>query len=201
VVAVVANADRVLALHRALRPGGFGGALLVIGQVGYLPDLAAWGVAWLAGPGFALGTGTVVATGTVHLGVLPVVPALGALPTAPLPATWAVLAAVAVPVLAGAVAGWWSVRRAPADDLGSVSRLLDALGSAVLATLLLAAVLALSAGPIGPGRLAHVGANALVVAPFLAVELAAGALPVAAALAWRRRRKVVSPAVAPTEAG
>jgi hypothetical protein len=199
-LAVAMNADRVLALHRALRPGAFGGALLVTGQVGYLPDLAAWGLAWLAGPGFALGTGTVVSAGTVHLGVLPVVPVLGALPTQPLPGTWAVLAPAAVPVLAGVLVGWWSVRRAPEDDLGGVSRLLDALGGAVGAALLLAVLVALSAGPIGPGRLSHVGANALVVAPFLAMELAVGALPVAAIAAWWRRRQL-SGRAATTEAG
>jgi hypothetical protein len=78
-----------------------------------------------------------------------------------------------------------------------------------VAALLLVAVVALSVGPIGPGRLSHVGANALVVAPFLAVELAGGAMPVAALLAWRRRRRVraarpvapVSPAAGSPEAG
>jgi Family of unknown function (DUF6350) len=199
-VAVATNADRVVALHRALRPGDFGGALLVAGQVGYLPDLAAWGVAWLAGPGFALGAGTAVAPATVHLGLLPVVPVLGALPTRPLGSTWAVVAAAAVPVLAGAVSGWWSGRRAPADDLRPVSRLLDGLGAAVLAALLLGAVVVLSTGPIGPGRLAHTGANALVVVPFLAMELAVGALPAAAVASWWRRRRLSGPA-ASTEAG
>jgi len=37
--------------------------------------------------------------------------------------------------------------------------------------------------------LSHVGASALVVAPFLALELALGALPVAALTTWRRRRR------------
>src|SRR4051812_10720759 len=50
VAAVATSADRVLALHRALEPGGFGGLVLVLGQVGYLPDLAAWATAWFAGP-------------------------------------------------------------------------------------------------------------------------------------------------------
>jgi hypothetical protein len=195
VVALVTSGDRVLTLHRALRPDGFGGALLVAGQVGYLPDLAAWAVTWLAGPGFALGAGSVVAPGTVHLGVLPVVPVLGALPTAPLGSTWTALAPAAAPVLAGIAVGWWSVRRAPAADLGSISRLLDALGAVVVAALLLAAVVALSAGPIGPGRLADVGANTLVVTPFLALELTVGALPAAAAAAWWRRRSSPGPVV------
>jgi hypothetical protein len=185
---LVTDASRVLALHRALDPGAFGGGLLVAGQIGYLPDLTAWSVSWLAGPGFAVGTGTVVSASQVHLGVLPVVPVLGALPAAPVHSTALVAAALAVPVLAGAVAGWWGARRAPAHDLGRASRLLDALVTALVAAGVLGVLVALSAGPIGPGRLAQVGADALVVTPFLALELALGALPVAAAVAWRRRR-------------
>lgn len=189
VVAVVTSADRVAALQRALHPDCFGSALLVVGQVGYLPDLAAWGVGWLAGPGFALGAGSLVAPGTVRLGVLPVVPVLGALPTHPFTSQWAVLAPLAVPVLAGVAVGWTGVRRAAADDLGALSRLSDALGGVVAAALGLTVLVGVSTGAIGPGRLAHVGANALVVGPFLAMELAVGALPVAAVGAWWRRRR------------
>jgi hypothetical protein len=58
---------------------------------------------------------------------------------------------------------------------------------------------ALSAGAIGPGRLGHVGANALVVAPFLAMELAVGALPAAATGAWWRRRRTGAPTRAAVE--
>ncbi|MDP9221154.1 MAG: DUF6350 family protein, partial [Actinomycetota bacterium] len=188
-VAVGTNSDRVLALHQALQPGAFGGAVLLVGQLGYLPDLAAWAVSWLAGPGFAVGAGTMVSAGQVQLGVLPVVPVFGALPAEPLAAGWAVAAVVAVPVVCGGVAGWLSARRADDDDLGLASRLLDAVAAAVAAALLLALFVALSAGPIGPGRLSHVGASALVVAPFLALELALGALPVAALTTWRRRRR------------
>jgi hypothetical protein len=102
----------------------------------------------------------------------------------------ALVAALAVPVVVGCVVGWSSARRAPADDLGLASRLLDALVAACVAALLLAVVIALSAGPIGPGRLSHVGANAMLVAPFLAMGLAVGAMPVAALATWRRRRRL-----------
>jgi hypothetical protein len=192
VIAVATNADRVLALHRALQPGAFGGVVLVVGQVGFLPDLAAWSTAWFAGPGFAVGSGTVVSAAHVQLGVLPVVPVFGALPGEPLTPSWTVGLALAVPVVAGCVVGWSSARRAPADDqgLGGLgSRLLDALVAAICAAVLLGAVVALSAGPIGPGRLTDVGPNALLVTPFLALGLAVGAMPVAALVSWRRRRR------------
>src|SRR6185437_7511700 len=96
-VSLVTNLARVEALHRALDPGALGGSALLVGQAGYLPDFAAWAVAWLAGPGFAVGSGSVVSAGTVKLGVLPVVPVLGALPAEPFRAQWAVLAPFAVP--------------------------------------------------------------------------------------------------------
>lgn len=194
VVAVATNLDRVLALHHALQPGAFGGAVLVVGQLGYLPDLSAWATAWFAGPGFVVGTGSVVSAAQVKLGVLPVVPVLGALPDQPLSARWMTAVAFAVPVLAGAVVGWLGARRAPLDDLGLSSRLLDAVVAAVGSALLLGAVVAASAGPIGPGRLSEVGANALLVTPFLAVGLALGAMPVAGLVAWRRRRGLRSTA-------
>ena len=129
----------------------------------------------------------------MKLGVLPVVPVLGALPSAPVPAGWVVAAALAVPVVAGALAGWRSARAAEPTDLGLVSRLLDALLAAVGAAVLLGLLVALSRGPIGPGRMAQVGANPLVVAPFLAIGLAIGALPVAAVVTWVRSRSAAGP--------
>ncbi len=193
--ALVTNLARVESLHRALDPGALGGAVLVAGQAGYLPDFAAWAVAWLAGPGFAVGSGSLVSAGTVKLGVLPVVPALGALPTSPAGARWLVLAAYAVPVAAGGLVGWWTARRAAPTDLGPVSRLLDALLASVGAALLVGVAVALSRGAIGPGRMAHVGANPLLVTPFLALALAAGAAPVAALTGWWRSRSAAEAAV------
>jgi hypothetical protein len=186
--ALVMNLGRVESLHRALDPGALGGAVLVAGQVGYLPDFAAWAVSWFAGPGFAVGSGSVVSAGAVKVGVLPVVPVLGALPTSPAGAAGLVVAAYAVPVAAGALVGWWTVRRADPSDLGVVSRLLDALYASVAAAVLVGLVVALSRGAIGPGRMSDVGANPLLVTPFLALALAVGAAPVAAVGSWWRSR-------------
>jgi Family of unknown function (DUF6350) len=205
VVAVLLAGSRVLALHRALQPGVSGGALLIVGQLAYLPDLAGWALSWLAGPGFAVGTGTVVSAGQVHLGVLPVVPVFGALPGSPLRAGWMVALAAAGPVVAGAVAGWWSARPGAVAERGDGavdepvertplgSRLLEssmaALAAALTATLMLGLLIALSAGSIGPGRLAQVGPNALVVSAFLAGELVVGALGAAAVRTWWSGRR------------
>lgn len=183
---LVAHHEQVLALHRALAPGAVGGAVLTLGQLGYLPDLVLWAVAWLAGPGFAVGVGTSVTPVGSSPGVLPLVPVLGAVPPpGPLPA--ALAAVVTLPVLLGAVAGWLSARRSAGRLLEVVA---DALTAAGLATLLLVPALALSAGSAGTGPLASVGPSAWRVGLVLAGELALGA----AAGAWLTHRLRAVPA-------
>jgi hypothetical protein len=88
----------------------------VAGQVGltlicvlYGPNLAVWTASYLIGPGFALGTGTVVSAARVSLGTVPALPVLAAVPTRPA-SGWAVLL-LAVPLAAGMAAGWLLARR------------------------------------------------------------------------------------------
>jgi hypothetical protein len=173
------GAERVLELHRALHPGVVGGAVLTVGQLAVLPNLVVWAAAVLAGPGFALGSGTSVAPLAVTLGPLPAVPLLGALPAPGAPPTWA-LALLAVPVLAGAVAGMLLARRHPVPGPIPVRRLaVDVLGMAGVAGLALAVLSWLSGGPAGPGLLAVTGPDPLLTGAAFAAEVALGAtLPV-----------------------
>ncbi len=113
-VALVAGRDRVTAVHEALAPGAAGSVGLVLLQLAVVPVLVVWGLAWLAGPGFAVGSGTAVQVGGTTLGPLPAVPLLGGLPepgTSSGPGVG--LAAVLVVVACGAVAGWTAARRRP----------------------------------------------------------------------------------------
>ena len=138
--------------------GSFGAG--VAGQAGmtaicllYLPNLAIWGVAYLLGPGFAVGTGTVVSPGDVLLGPVPGLPVFAGLPSAPLTGIGPAL--LGVPLVAGLVAGWLlagSMRRGGwASLLGAA-----ALSAAVAGGLIHLAVLA-SRGGLGSGRLATIG--------------------------------------------
>ncbi|WP_345712116.1 cell division protein PerM, partial [Kineococcus glutinatus] len=68
VVAVVLAHERVALLHSSLGAGLLGGVLLVLAQALLLPDLAVWGVAWLAGPGFAVGQGTSITPAAAQVG-------------------------------------------------------------------------------------------------------------------------------------
>jgi hypothetical protein len=185
-LSVAVHLDRVLALYRALDPGVVGALVLTLLQLTALPNLALWGVAFLAGPGFAVGVGTTVGPGGSTVGLLPLVPVLGALPEpGPLPGWW--MAVLAGPVLAGVGAGWWTARRAPARGAlhGVVA---DALVCALLAGGVLTVLLALSGGAAGPGRLAAVGPSPWRVGLALVVELALGAV-VSAWLTHRRRAR------------
>jgi hypothetical protein len=181
VAAVVLGHQRVLAVHEALAPGGSGSVVLVLGQLAFAPDLALWAVAWCAGPGFAVGVGTAVTPAASTLGLLPLVPVLGALPTpGPLPAP--LQAVVLLPVVVGAVVGWRCARGVPVPTRTAV---LDALVASALAASVLAVLVLASAGSAGPGRLADVGPSAWRVGLALLLEIGAGA----AATAWLTARR------------
>jgi hypothetical protein len=139
-------------------------------------------VSFLAGPGFAVGAGSLVTPGASQLGLLPLVPVLGAVPPpGPMPAPLG--AVLVLPVLAGALAGWTLARRSTGSLVEAVC---DALTAAAVAALGLTVLLAVSGGSAGPGALATVGPSPWRAGLVLAGELAAGAA-VAAWLTHRRR--------------
>ena len=81
--------------------GGLSASLLMAAvSVAYLPNVAIWGSAFSVGPGFAVGAKTSVTLGAVHLGAVPAVPLLAALPANGAPPTFAKLAVIA-PIGAG----------------------------------------------------------------------------------------------------
>jgi hypothetical protein len=186
---LVTGRGRVLELHRALDPGAAGGAVLTLGQVLLLPNLVLWTAAALAGPGFAVGAGGWVTLASSRLGPLPALPALGALP-APGPLPTAALALLAVPVVAGVVAGALLLRTSRARGTGWTGwhrTVADVVGVGGLAGVALAALAWLSGGPAGPGLLAVTGPEPLRTGLAFGVEVAAGVALSLAAAATRRR--------------
>jgi len=132
-----------------------------------------WGLAYVAGPGFAVGTGTSVGVAGAHLGAVPAFPLLAALPSGtgsgPAPAL------LAVPLLAGVLAGLLAVRAGepgaggwrPTAELAGTTGALVASAVAVLC--------GFASGPAGPGRLAEVGPHWWLVGPAAGVSVAVGA--------------------------
>lgn len=173
-VAVAFGAAEVVALFESLRVDALGATVLTAAHLVFLPTLVIWAVAWLAGPGFAVGTGTSVSPAGTELGVVPGIPAFGILPENV--SVWA-LVVVIIPVAAGAFAGWAVRSRIVWDDgdIPLLPRAAIAVGVAGVAAAFGAVVGALASGSIGPGRLADAGPHPGWFALALAAEVFIGA--------------------------
>nr|WP_255671534.1 DUF6350 family protein [Glycomyces amatae] len=138
----------------------------------YLPNLAVWAAAYIAGPGFAVGADTAVRAELVDLGPLPAFPVFAAVPNAPLPDHATIL--IGLPLMLAAVFGVVLTYRSP--DL-RVPRVITA---AVLAAATAAAVLGLlaflSGGAAGTDLLADLGPDPLALAGIGGVQLLVGLL-------------------------
>lgn len=151
----------------------FSGLLLALAQLALAPNLVLWATAWLAGPGFAVGAGTVYSPAEVVSGPLPALPMLGALPTAESAGGllgWAPLLVVA----AGALTGWWLHRRLEVTTAWHSAAAAGCAGG--VAGLAAALLTVLAGGSAGPARLAVVGGSPLVVGAAVAGLALAGAL-------------------------
>ncbi|MGI6879774.1 cell division protein PerM [Microbacterium sp. gxy059] len=176
---VVLRGGEMIVLFERARVDVAGATALTLAHLAYLPTVLGWGVAWIAGPGFALGEGTTVSAAGTTLGVVPGVPLLGLVPEGS--STW-MLAVVLVPIALGAVGGWCA-RRAmiePAVAAGEAAepmlpRVAAAGGIAVAAGAAGALIAACASGAFGPGRMAVVGPDPGAVALSLGLEALAGA--------------------------
>ena len=186
-VALFARAGHIVALFQTGNADGIGATLLTLAQLAYLPTLAVWGLAFVAGPGFAVGEGTAVSPAGTQVGVLPGLPVLGAIPEST--TTWLLLLAL-LPIALGAFAGWIVRSRlahvAPADasltdaapdahDDPIGARLTIAAGIAVLAGGAAALLAAVASGSLGPGRLVEFGPAPGPVALAVGLEVLLGA--------------------------
>jgi len=180
VAGLVTGWDRVRMIQDSYLLDPFNTVLMTLAQMLFLPALAMWAIAWAAGPGFAVGSHTHFAAGDAVTAPLPAIPALGALPEPEAPGPQWVLV---LPVLVGVVAGVVMHR------YGRERELRLALGSAGVAAAVIAIAVAVltyaSAGSIGPGRMAVVGAQPPAVAGMVLAETG-GAL-VLVVLALHRR--------------
>ena len=101
-VLLLANYAQIITLYENLHSGGLGGFALTIAEILFLPNLVIWAAAWLIGPGFAIGAGSVVSPLGTTLGPIPSIPVLGALPQGNLAFAFVGLLA---PILVGFLVG------------------------------------------------------------------------------------------------
>ena len=169
------NYARVIGLYEALHAGVTGGFALTIAQLAFFPNVVVWVASWLVGPGFAIGAGSSVSPLGSHLGPLPSVPFLGALPQNDL--AFGFLGLV-VPIAVGFVVAAM-LRASLRSELDTESPLPWLLGTAAgigaVAAVLMGVLAAASGGAAGPGRLAEVGPDPLAVAFWTFVEIALSA--------------------------
>jgi hypothetical protein len=191
----------VVAVYEALDAGALGGAVLTIAQLGYLPNLAVFALAWASGSGFAMGVGSQVGPLGTATGPLPSIPVFAAIPAGPLEFGFV---ALVVPVLAGLLAGWWFLREGENhfDEwlsikvharwfTATVSTL--ALGALVgaVAGLLSAGLAWVARGSAGLGRLTDIGPDPLWTAAWMAAEVGIGVVIGYAAGPWLERQQPV----------
>ena len=106
-ILIFTNFAQVKLLTTALQPGIFGGALLLLLNILYLPNAAIALASYAAGSGFAVGAETLVSPLWLHTDQLPVVPLLGILPTQRHPL---LIAAAIFFIAIGALLAYWTLK-------------------------------------------------------------------------------------------
>ncbi len=184
------DAAKIIAAYHT---GVAGQAGITLISVAYAANAAIWATAYLLGPGFALGVGSTISLTEFSVGDLPTLPLLAGLPNGPVGGGGTLL--LALPVIAGAVAGWGLTQRlrygranawGPGRGSGAEAPEPDwslLIGAGLLAGpvagLLLGSLAWCSGGPVGAGRLAEIGPAAgqvgLVATVVAAISVIVGA--------------------------
>lgn len=156
-----------------------------------LPNAAVFSSAYLLGPGFAAGVGTVVSPTAVSLGPLPMFPLFAALPdSGPHPA-WTPYVVALAPIVA-VVAVVRTQRRRP--TLRWDHGVLRGGCAGVAAGLLIGIVSGLAGGALGPGRMADVGPYAGAVLAHAIASFGLAGVVAGLAMTWWQRRQHVDAA-------
>lgn len=193
---VVAGRATVGDVVHGLNLDAVGGVVLAVAELAFLPNLVVWAVAWIAGPGFAVGLGSRFAPTEVVPTPLPAVPLLGALP-APDVVSPVTTGAPVLLLVVGGVAGWYIHRRVRAERAWHSAAASGV--AAATAAVAVALLVTWASGAAGPGRMASVGAHGWAVGGTVGLGVLVGALLVAlptdpaVRAVLRRPRRVAEP--------
>lgn len=182
-LAIVIAYARIITLYESLHTEWLGGIAVTLAQLLLLPTVVVWAASWLVGPGFAIGTGSLVSPLGTTLGPIPAIPLFGAIPEgSSVMGYLGLLAPVVAAFLVGAVLGPGMRRRFDGTLL-----VVAAVGMAIVGGILLGVLAGFASGSAGPGRLGDVGPNPWAVGGWATVQFAiAGTIGV---LASARRRR------------
>jgi hypothetical protein len=183
-VALVSDAGGYAALSGSLGGAGAGAVGLAGLALLLLPNAASAVLGLAAGPGFFVGSGTLVSVHGVTLDAVPALPLLAALPDTQAVPLVAFVSQV-VPALAGLVAGATVGRWFDDDDGGSVVAGLTGMLTGVLMGAAAGILVWLAGGSLGDGALAQVGAPPLATGIAIAAQCGIAAAVAAAVSRWR----------------
>ena len=183
-IGILAGWSQIVATYQELHAGAVGDTAVTLLQLGFLPNLVIYAIAWSTGAGFFFGAGTSVGLTSSDVGTLPMLPILGAVPESM--GTFG-LVGLLVPLGAGAIAGWWFLREGEdhLDEWVALKvpfRPLSALISAVVLGVMTGIMTSFGAlwlgwisyGSLGIGRFTEVGAEPLTFAAHTALTVGAG---------------------------
>ncbi len=105
-ILLLLNISMVKNLTTVLQPGIFGGFLLLLLNILYIPNAVVSTLAYFSGVGFAVGSGTLVSPTSFRLNKIPAMPLLGALPENK---SFIALIGVLVIVAVGALLVTWTI--------------------------------------------------------------------------------------------
>lgn len=206
VLALALSWAEIATVYQKLDAGIIGGIVVTVAQLGLLPNLVVWTLAWASGAGFSIGTGSIISPLETTVGPLPAVPILAALPSGQSEYAYA---ALLIPVAAGVLAGWWFLREGENHFDEWISIKINArwftasvstvcLGAVIgLVSGILAAAAALIArGSLGIGRFVEIGPDPLWTGIWIAAEVAVGVVIGYAAGPWLERERSRRPEAA-----
>ncbi len=184
-VMVLLGLNQAASVMSGLHLGAGDYVMYTLATMAVAPNAVLFGGAYLLGPGFAVGTGTVVSPSVVSLGPVPAFPLLAALPgDGPTP-QWA-MGLLAVPVVVAMIGAGMAQRayRVTAYDSAALRGFGCGCGAALITTL----AIALAGGSMGTGRMADIGAPLGDVFVSAVAAMSLGGLAAGLATAWWQRR-------------
>ena len=184
--ALVTDFDTALNVTSQLQTDTGATVQLVVVSLLVVPNAVAFSGSYLLGPGFTVGTHTIVSPSVVTIGALPMFPLLAALPdTGPTPAWTAAL--IGVPPVVAALGAMRAQRHHPTYRWEEGA--LHGCGGGMLAGAIFGILALLAGGSVGPGRMSDVGplVGSVLVHAVTAFGIG-GLLGGLLATWWQRRR-------------
>jgi hypothetical protein len=185
VVALAADLGTAANVLSQLKLDAGEATLFVLASVLVVPNAVLFSGSYLLGPGFAVGTGTIVSPTVVSIGPLPMFPLLAALPDGGPTSAWTPYL-MAVPLVVAAVAAARAQRRHP--TLRWEEAALRACSGGVIAGAAIGILATIAGGAVGPGRMRVVEPFASDVLVHAITTFGIGALFGGLAMTWWQRR-------------